>query len=108
MSKSRNAVDGKIHVIRKGLAVYKVRASPYYRVRIWVPSQHRYIVKSTKETSRISAIDLAEEFFAELKQSKFVDTIPKSRLFSTFADLLIDRQRQIGCRWRDSPATSQE
>ena len=95
MSKSRNAVDGKIHVIRKGLAVYKVRASPYYRVRIWVPAEHRYIVKSTKETSRISAINSAEEFFAELKQNKFVDAIPKSRLFSTFADLLIDRQRQL-------------
>ena len=53
MSKSRNEVDGKIHVIRKGLAVYKVRASPFYRVRIWVPSEHRYIVKSTKEISRI-------------------------------------------------------
>jgi hypothetical protein len=95
MSKSRNAVDGKIYVIRKGLAVYKVRASPYYRVRIWIPSEHRYIVKSTKETSRMAAIHSADEFLEKLKQSKFIDAIPKSRLFSTFADLLIDRQRQL-------------
>lgn len=95
MAKNRNAVDGKIHVIRKGLAVYKVNASPYYRVRIWVPSERRYVVKSTKQTSRIIAMETAEEFFAELKQRKFVDSVPKSRLFATYADKLIDRQKQL-------------
>jgi hypothetical protein len=93
-TKSRHAVDGKIHVIRKGLAVYKVRASPYYRVRVWVPSERRYMVRSTKEKSRIHAIDSAEEVFEELKHRKVVDAIPKSRLFKTYADKLIDRQKQ--------------
>ena len=94
-TKSRNAVDGEIHIIRKGLAVYKVNASPFYRVRVWVPAENRYLVKSTKVISKISAIDAAEEYFAELKQSQFVDAVPKSRLFSTYADKLIDRQRQL-------------
>ncbi|MBL8883572.1 MAG: site-specific integrase [Hyphomicrobium sp.] len=92
---SRNTIDGKIHVIRKGLAVYKVHVSPYYRVRVWVPSEGRYLVKSTKTLSKISAIDAAEEYLAELRQRKFVDAVPKSRLFSTYADKLIDRQRRL-------------
>ena len=93
--KTRNSLDGSIHVLHRGLAVYKVKASPYYRVRIWVPSQARYSVKSTKATSKISAIQAAEEYYAELKQSRFIDTVPKSRLFSTYADRLITIQRQM-------------
>jgi hypothetical protein len=92
---SRNAVDGKIHIIRRGLAVYKVNASPFYRVRIRLPSTGKYLVRSTKAISKISAIAAAEEFFEDLRQSKFVEAVPKSYLFATFADKLIDRQNKL-------------
>lgn len=95
MTESRNAVDGEIHVLHKGLAIYKVNASPYYRVRIWVPSERHYIVKSTKETSKIAAMKSAEEIHADFRQKKFLDAVPKSRLFETYSDKLIDRQRQL-------------
>ncbi len=40
-------------------------------------------------------METADEFFAELKQRKFVDAVPKSRLFAAYADKLIDRQRRL-------------
>lgn len=92
---SRFNVDGVIHKIRKGLAVYKVRASPYYRVRIWIPSESRYVVKSTKMTSRIEAIEAGEEYLVQLSQKRYLGNVPKSRLFSTYADLFIENQKRL-------------
>ena len=57
---SPNAVK-KLKHIRRGLAIFLVASSPYWRVRWWHPSEQRYIVKSTKETSRIEAMEAAEE-----------------------------------------------
>ena len=108
--KSRNAVDGSIHLLRKGLAVYKVYASPFYRVRIWVPSQRKYLVKSTKTSSKISATEAAEEYYTELRENQFIDTVPKSRLFATYADKLIDQQRKMAADGKIHPkqATNDE
>lgn len=95
MAKSRNAIVGSIQTIRKGLAVYRVEASPYYRVRIWVPSSQKYIVKSTKVTSKIQAIEAAEEYYFELRNKQFLSQVPTSRLFSTFAEKLIEQQDKL-------------
>ena len=93
--KTRNALDGKIKVIRKGLAVYKVRLSPFWRVRIWIPSEARYLVRSTKEKSRIEAIRTAEELTADLTGKGKLDGIPKSRTFESYADKLVISQREL-------------
>jgi hypothetical protein len=95
VASSRNSIVGTIHIIRKGLAIYRVQASPFYRVRIWVPGTKKYIVKSTKITSKIQAIDAAEEYYFELKSKQFLDQVPKSKLFETFSDKLIERQKQM-------------
>lgn len=64
--KSKNALDGEIITISRGLAIYKVQASPFWQVRIRDPRIKRYIVRSTKETSRIQARAAAREMAYEL------------------------------------------
>ncbi len=51
-----------IRHIRKGLAILKTGRSPYWFVRLRDPDDGRYIVKSTKEESRIVAMAAANEF----------------------------------------------
>lgn len=48
--------------LRKGLAIYTTARSPFWMVRLRDSSEGRYIVRSTKETSRIEAIAAANEF----------------------------------------------
>ena len=60
-AKSKHAVDGEIINIRRGLAIYKTFAGPYYYARIRDPKTKKYVVRSTKETSRITARAAAEE-----------------------------------------------
>jgi len=67
MGKSPHSLDGAIIKIRKGLAIYKTHASPYWNARILDSKAQRYIVRSTKETSRIAARDAAEELAADIK-----------------------------------------
>jgi integrase len=48
--------------LRSGLAIFKTGRSPFWMVRLRHPSEGRYIVRSTKEESRIEAIAAANEF----------------------------------------------
>lgn len=48
--------------IRKGLAIYKTGRSPFWMLRLRDPFDGRYIVRSTKEESRIEAMAAANEF----------------------------------------------
>ena len=48
--------------LRPGLAIYTTARSPFWMVRLRDPSEGCYIVRSTKETSRIEAIAAANEF----------------------------------------------
>lgn len=86
---SRNALDGETITIRRGLAIYKVNASPYYRVRIRDPRNGKYIVRSTKETSRIAARQAAEEMASALFASGATNAVPRQQTFEYFSDLLL-------------------
>ena len=50
--------------------------------------EKRYIVKTTKETSRIDALEVAEEIFEKLKQNK----VSESRTFNHFSKILMKYQ----------------
>ena len=65
VKKSRNS---KTHTktLRKGLSLYKTDASPYWFARIWVSGERKYVVRSTKETSRLVAEEVAEELLNDL------------------------------------------
>ena len=65
---SPHRLNGPIVKIRRGLAIYKTHASPYYFARILDTKTKRYKVRSTKETTRIQARLVAEELFQELSR----------------------------------------
>ena len=86
---SRNILQGKIINLRCGLAIYKVKASPFYRVRVWIPSQKKRVVRSTKTADRAEAISVAEEFLNTLGTRGRLNEVPQSRTFETFANKLL-------------------
>jgi hypothetical protein len=92
--KSRYALDGEIITIRRGLAIYKVKASPYWWCRIRDTRHKKNIVRSTKETSRIKAREVAEELYVSLFSEGAIAPTPKNFTFTHFADLLLIETEQ--------------
>jgi|SRR5579862_1347882 len=93
---SRNTLNGKIHKLAHGLAIYRVKASPYWKVRIWIPSQKKRVVHSTKTDNRIEAIHIAQEYLASLGTRGVLDAVPKDKTFEHFADKLISLDKAKG------------
>jgi len=93
---SRGALDGKIVNLRRGLAVYKTKASKFWWCRVWLPSKKKRIVKTTKATTRAEAITVAEDFFSAMGSKGSLDTTPKEKTFQHFADKLIQAERLRG------------
>ena len=85
-TKTRNALDGEIIKLRRGLAIYKVAASPFYRVRIRTNKDNKYIVRSTKETSTIEARKAAENFAQSLSASGQLTKTPKEYTFEYWSN----------------------
>jgi hypothetical protein len=100
---NRFALQGKIINLRRGLAIYKVNASPYYRVRVWIPSQKRRIVKTTKTPDRVEAISIAEEFLNRLGARGILKEVPQTRTFENFANKLLLNEKARGERGEISP-----
>jgi len=81
--------------IRKGVAIYKTERSPFWYARIWNPHERKYLVRSTKETSRIEALDAATELADGLTASKFKNSKSKKPVsFETYALKLLEETRQ--------------
>ena len=95
---SRNVLQGKIISLRRGLAIYKVKASPYYRVRVRIPLQKKRVVKTTKTADRAEAISIAEEFLSTLGTRGILNEVPQSRTFETFANKLLLNEKARGER----------
>ena len=87
-NESRQKLDGEIIKIRRGLAIYKTHASPFYMARILNPLRKpKYIVRSTKETSRINARNAAEELAKTIESKSEKPLPPRDKTFRYFADL---------------------
>ena len=95
---SRNTLDGKIINVRRGLAIYKVKASPFYRVRVWIPSQKKRVVKTTKATVRAEAIAIAEELMNAMGSRGILNDVPAARTFRSFSDKLVLNEKARGER----------
>ena len=67
-SRSKHRLKGKIVKIRRGVAIYQTHAGPYYYARILDPKTGKYKVRSTKETSRLAARQVAEELAYEMRR----------------------------------------
>ncbi len=96
--KSRHALTEEIITLRKGLAIYKVGASPYWQCRMRIPSQGGYLCRSTHETTRIDARQAAEELYDRVLQRHVVPAVRTEHTFEFFADKLIKKQYELAAR----------
>tara|TARA_B100000787_G_C16161049_1_gene281416 strand:+ start:139 stop:1320 length:1182 start_codon:yes stop_codon:yes gene_type:complete len=96
---SRNA---KTHLktIRKGVSIYKTDSSPFWYSRIWVNSKNKYMVRSTKEVSRIDAIEALEEIIMKLKENTDLSKVASKMMFSHFAESLMKQQSAMSGKTR--------
>lgn len=84
---SPNALADEIETLRPGLAIYKINASPYWQARIRLPSEGKYLVRSTKERSKIKARKAAEELAIEVLNG--IKPVEREFSFDYYADRLI-------------------
>ena len=90
---SKHALDGDIIHVHKGVALYKIHGSPYWFARIRDPKAKRYVVRSTKEQSRLKARRVAEELADDLLRLK--REVPKAYSFKYYATRFIDKGRRL-------------
>ena len=89
VAKSRNALTEEIILISRGVAIYKVAASPYWQCRVRDSRNKKYVVRSTKETSRIKARLAAEEIAAEIRGS--VKRVEREFTFEAYGKRMIQK-----------------
>lgn len=92
MGKS-GALDGEIIKLGEGVAIYKTVASQFYQARIWDSARKRYIVRSTKESSRIKARAAAWEIQRDLLNGQ--PKVDREYTFSYYADRLIEKGNRL-------------
>lgn len=86
---SPHSLNGPIVKVRRGLAIYKTHASPFYFARILDRRSHKYKVRSTKETTRIQARVVAEELAEALNRPDAV--AEREYSFKTYSRRLVDK-----------------
>jgi hypothetical protein len=59
--RSKHRLNGKIERLSRGVAIYRTFASPYWQARVWDSKASRYVVRSTKETGKLKARQVADE-----------------------------------------------
>ena len=94
--KSKHALTEEITHISNGLAIYKVGASPFWQVRIRDRKAGRYIVRSSKETSKIKAREAAVELAADILSKE--RPVERQFTFQYYADRLITRSAGMVAR----------
>ena len=92
-AKSKHALDGDIIRLARGVAIYKTHASPFWNARIRDNSTHKYVVRSTKESSRLKAKLVAEEFAADLTSRQ--KAVPREFSFKHFATRFMEKGRRL-------------
>jgi hypothetical protein len=92
-ARSKHALDGDIIRLARGVAIYKTHASPFWNARIRDNSTHKYVVRSTKESSRLKARVVAEEFAADLTSRQ--KAVPREFSFKHFATRFMEKGRRL-------------
>jgi hypothetical protein len=90
---SKHSLDGEIIVVHKGIAIYKTHASPYWFARIRDPQLKKYVVRSTKETSRIKAREIAQELARDILSKQ--KATPKEYTFKYYATRFLEKGRRL-------------
>lgn len=80
--------------LRRGLSIYKTGRSPFWHVRIYDPFKKRYLVRSTKESKRLDAAEVAEEILADYRTKQNTNhATQKDRSFEHYARVYSDMAR---------------
>ena len=95
---NKNLTIQRINV-SKGLSLYKTGRSPYYFARIWDSIDKKYLTRSTKETTRIDARQVAQELFIKLHNTT-LKKIPSNKTFNYFSTLLMKQQKAMSGKTR--------
>ena len=92
---SKNKIT-QIKKLQPGLAIYKTGNSKNWFARILIPKTKKYIRKSTKETSRVTAAEVAYEIMSDFRINQRRYTHHNSvTSFKTYADKLIRQQSTL-------------
>lgn len=91
--RSRHALRGEIIPVHKGVAIYQTYASPFWFARVWDPDRRKYLVKSTKEVSRIRAREAALEFARDIIGG--ARAVPREFTFKYYATRFIEKGRRL-------------
>jgi hypothetical protein len=90
---SKHSLDGEIIVVHKGIAIYKTHASPFWFARIRDPQLKKYVVRSTKEKSRIKAREVAQELARDILSKQ--KATPKEYTFKYYATRFLAKGRRL-------------
>jgi hypothetical protein len=87
--------------LRKGLSIYRIDRSPYWYIRLWDSIASKYVVKSSRETTRLEATEVAFEF-ADTYRSKLNSDHAKKKAtsFEHYAKKLMVMQKGKS-KWSD-------
>jgi len=91
--RSKHALNGDIVTVHKGVALYKTNASPYWFARIRDPQAKKYVVRSTKEQSRLKAREVALELANDILSAK--KSVPKEYSFKYYATRFIQKGQRL-------------
>ena len=82
--------------IYDGVSIYKVHGSQFYYVRVWNSEKRRYIVKSTRETSKIAASAVAKEYALSLPKTD--NKVEREFTFKHFATKLLAKDAVLAAK----------
>jgi len=95
--KTENAKKS-IKQIRRGLSIYKTGRSPFWHARIYDSAKKKYVVRSTKETNRLEAAEVAEEILESYRKNQNAShAVVKERSFEYYA-LYLDKMTKASAR----------
>ena len=95
--------------LRRGLSIYKTGRSPFWHARIYDAVKKKYVVRSTKETNRIEAAEVAEEIVDTYKKKQNSShAASKDRSFEHYAKLLSEMTKQKAKASRNKYALSDQ
>ena len=95
--------------LRRGLSIYKTGRSPFWHARIYDVVKKKYVVRSTKETNRIEAAEVAEEIVETYKKKQnSAHAVSKDRSFEHYAKLLSEITKQKARSTRNKYAFSDQ
>jgi hypothetical protein len=95
--------------LRRGLSIYKTGRSPFWHARIYDAVKKKYVVRSTKETNRIEAAEVAEEIVETYKKKQnSAHAVSRDRSFEHYAKMLSEITKQKAKASRNKYAFSDQ